>query len=242
MWSRSSWLSWLVGSSASRSWGALVTLQASASRCRSPPDIDETTWSACSPGRPGASSSASPSVRSGSPLGGAAEAEVLPGGGVVQQVAGGALEHGADPGGADPGQVPLTHAGDLLLAEEDLAGARALDAAEQGQQRRLARAAGTQERDPLAGRTRGRRPAARRRRVPRTSCRDAPGPGSSRTGHRARRVFGDVLHARSLPCLLVIRLTRDSPAGCHAHPFIPSPMVGPRPSRWSGRPLGVAGG
>jgi hypothetical protein len=45
MWSRSSWLSWLVGSSASKSCGALVTLQASASRCRSPPDIDETTWS-----------------------------------------------------------------------------------------------------------------------------------------------------------------------------------------------------
>src|SRR5207342_1689883 len=56
-----------------------------------------------------------------------AEAEVLSGGGVVQEVAGGPLEHGADPGGADPGQLPFTHAGDLLLAEEDLAGARALD-------------------------------------------------------------------------------------------------------------------
>ena len=68
MWSRSSWLSWLVGSSASSSCGALVTLQASARRCRSPPDIDETTWSPCASRPTRRSSSASPSVRSGSLL------------------------------------------------------------------------------------------------------------------------------------------------------------------------------
>src|SRR4051794_1533619 len=68
MWSRSSWLSWLVGSSASRSWGALVTLQARARRWRSPPDIDETTWSRRLSRPTRRSSSASPRVRSGSLL------------------------------------------------------------------------------------------------------------------------------------------------------------------------------
>ena len=47
-WSRSAWLSWLVGSSASSSRGAVETAQARARRWRWPPDIVETTWSAWS--------------------------------------------------------------------------------------------------------------------------------------------------------------------------------------------------
>ena len=79
------------------------------------------------------------------------EGDVLPGGGVRQQVAGGALQHRGDAARADPGEVALAHPGDLLVAEEDLAGAGLLDAAEQGQQGRLARAAGAEERDALTG-------------------------------------------------------------------------------------------
>ena len=45
----------------------------------------------------------------------------------------------------------LAHAGDLLVAEEDLAGAGLLDAAEQREQRRLAGPARAEERDPLTG-------------------------------------------------------------------------------------------
>ena len=78
------------------------------------------------------------------------EGDVLAGGGVGQEVAGGALQHGRDLARADPGEVALAHPGDLLVAEEDLAGAGLLDAAEQREQRRLARAAGAQERDALA--------------------------------------------------------------------------------------------
>src|SRR5262249_43056633 len=51
--------------------------------------------------------------------------------------------------GADLGELTLAHPRDLLVAQEDLAGARALDPAEERQQRRLARPAGAQEPDPL---------------------------------------------------------------------------------------------
>ena len=79
------------------------------------------------------------------------EADVLPGGGVGQQVAGGALEHRADPARADPREVALAHPADLLVTEEDAAGAGLLDASEQRQEGGLAGPRGAQERDPLAG-------------------------------------------------------------------------------------------
>ena len=80
------------------------------------------------------------------------EGEVLPGGGVGQQVAGRALEHGAHQPGPHPGQAALAEPGDLLVAEEDPPGGRPLDAAEQGQQGRLPAAGGAEERHPLARR------------------------------------------------------------------------------------------
>ena len=152
-WSRSAWLSWLVGSSASSSRGAVETAQARARRWRWPPDIVETTWSAWStrPTRSSSSTSASAPVAVAAGEREPGEGDVLPGGGVGQQVAGGALEHRGDLARADPGEVALTHPRHLLLAEEDPARAGALDAAEQRQQRRLARAAGAEEGHALAG-------------------------------------------------------------------------------------------
>ncbi len=65
-WSRSAWLSWLVGSSARSRRGEVETAQARARRWRWPPDIVETTWSACStrPTRSSSSVSGSASSRS----------------------------------------------------------------------------------------------------------------------------------------------------------------------------------
>ena len=82
------------------------------------------------------------------------EAEVLPRGGVGQQVAGRALEHRGDAAGPDLRELELGHPGDLDVTEEDAAGAGLLDAAEEGEQGRLARAAGSEEGHPLACRDR----------------------------------------------------------------------------------------
>ena len=110
---------------------------------------------------------------------------------VGQQVAGRALQHRAHPTGPESRQEPLAHPRDLLIAQEDPAGAGTLDPAQQGEQGRLARAGGAQEGHPLAGLDdAGRHRAAPRRRGPRRCGRGAPPPRSApppRGGARGRR-------------------------------------------------------
>ena len=151
-WSRSSWLSWLVGSSASSSCGAggdrarereALALAAGHGRDDLVDLVGETDATEQVDVEDGV-------LALGRAHREAGEGDVLAGGRVGQQVAGRALEHRGDAARADLGEVALAHPGDLLVAEEDPAGAGLLDPAEQRQQRRLAGAAGPEEGDPLA--------------------------------------------------------------------------------------------
>ena len=165
------------------------------------------TWSR-RPGRPArsrptrssSSRSSMASRRSGVAEGEPGEGDVLPGGGIGQQVAGGALQHRARPARADAGEVALTHPGDLLVAEEDPAGAGASGCRRAASSSvDLPEPTGAEERDALPGpRWSGRPRAARPRRARRTSCRGGRLPRSER---RVRRPGSSstVGHARTAP-------------------------------------------
>ena len=150
--SRASWSSWLVGSSPSSRPGLVATATATAA-----------SWSW--PGVSVPSGRVGPLVQThelenlrgrGQLVASGArsrlrELDVLAGGEVGQQVARGALQHQPDLGGAELVELLLGHLRQLALADADPPGARPQQAAEEGEQRRLARAGRAEQADHLPG-------------------------------------------------------------------------------------------
>ena len=142
-----------VGSSARSRLGALIKARAMATRCCWPPE----SW-------PGVLCSRSPRPRScsaararsnahgavASARGGVIErqADILDGAGAGQKVE--ALEDEAEPLAADAGEVRLAQPRDIDALEEIVAAGRPVEAAENGHQRRFARARRAHDGDELA--------------------------------------------------------------------------------------------